>query len=478
MVVEAAKALTEFGTRNIKIIILIALFVITTIFCFLPQVVIFLSNKFDRVALPLTREEFKKRRRKRRFRKNSVSLMNCFASGVFLGVCLLDLLPEVEENIEQFVTDYRIDINFPLAQFCVVVGFLLLMILEQVATLFKKDSSNPFVHHHHHGGPDSLVSSTASTILPLVVADFDGSFQHHHEDFRPPHHHPHHHHHHRRRSDLNDSTINLASSSFASHPSNDDNMISVNVNDGYDNIDIEDKPLLSDRFSQSLSLHSPQHQHHDHQEVSRQHPQTRNSSESENLTEKTTLLATTTLDEEIENQAELEETEIEQAEISTDPRAHSNVRYVMLAIALSVHSIFEGLALGLEPKIASIFQLFIAIAIHKCVVAFSFGLNMSQSALNTCTKFFSLVVFCLASPVGAVVGLGIEMVSFNKGTAGAIIGSLQGLACGSFIYVVFFELLPHEFFTYRKRPSPLLKVLMLIFGISLMSLVMLIEPAE
>ena len=101
---------------------------------------------------------------------------------------------------------------------------------------------------------------------------------------------------------------------------------------------------------------------------------------------------------------ELEEEDLEKFEKSTDPSAHSHFRYLMLAVVLSVHSIFEGLALGLETNVSTIIQLFLAIAIHKSVVAFSLGLNMVQSGLSYVSMLISLSVFCLASPLGAFIG--------------------------------------------------------------------------
>jgi zinc transporter ZupT len=44
------------------------------------------------------------------------------------------------------------------------------------------------------------------------------------------------------------------------------------------------------------------------------------------------------------------------------------VRAVLLVFALSLHSIFEGLALGLEPTSAQAMQVFIALSIHKSLV--------------------------------------------------------------------------------------------------------------
>ena len=105
-----------------------------------------------------------------------------------------------------------------------------------------------------------------------------------------------------------------------------------------------------------------------------------------------------------ENLLEEIDEQIEKVEKSTDPSAHSHFRYIMLAVVLSVHSVFEGMALGLESHISTVIQLFAAIAIHKCVVAFSLGLNMVQSGLSNCLMNTSLCIFCLASPVGGIIG--------------------------------------------------------------------------
>ena len=63
--------------------------------------------------------------------------MNCFASGVFLSVCFLDLLPEVEEKMEEFIksVDNLKNSTFPLTQFFIIIGFLVLLIIEQVIVL-------------------------------------------------------------------------------------------------------------------------------------------------------------------------------------------------------------------------------------------------------------------------------------------------------------------------------------------------------
>lgn len=62
-----------------------------------------------------------------------MSLLNCFAGGVFLGTCLLDLLPEVQENIDDMVKKLNISTSFPIAEFLVVLGLFIVLIVEQIS---------------------------------------------------------------------------------------------------------------------------------------------------------------------------------------------------------------------------------------------------------------------------------------------------------------------------------------------------------
>ena len=54
-------------------------------------------------------------------------------------------------------------------------------------------------------------------------------------------------------------------------------------------------------------------------------------------------------------------------------------RSLLLCIALSFHSIFEGLAIGLQKDIGELISLFWAVIAHKAVMAFSLGLTLAQA---------------------------------------------------------------------------------------------------
>ena len=84
----------------------------------------------------------------------------------------------------------------------------------------------------------------------------------------------------------------------------------------------------------------------------------------------------------------------------------STIRSFLLLIALTFHSIFEGLAIGLQKSSLTLLQIFIAVIVHKAVMAFSLGLNLSQATGMTVKKYIlASLIFSTASPLG--MGLGI-----------------------------------------------------------------------
>ena len=122
----------------------------------------------------------------------------------------------------------------------------------------------------------------------------------------------------------------------------------------------------------------------------------------------------------------------------------SSLRDFLTVLALSFHAIFEGLAIGLEDEVETVWTLFAAVATHKYVISFCVGLELVT--VRTPTKLFSIymAVFSLVSPIGVGVGMGISSIAGAGDAYTLTVAILQGLAGGTLIYVVIFEILQRE----------------------------------
>lgn len=307
------------------------------------------------------------------------SFLSCFAAGVFLGTCLLDLYPEVEEKLNKAVKQYISEDNpykdYPFAEAIMVAGFFLVLIVEQVVLAIKE-------------GP--------STDNALQVFDTP--------------------------SNSNGTGTNSKKPTY-------DAMGSTEVD-----------PLLERSVDYEVRSRSA-------------------STSSARSLNTISNVPVNTSSQDFE------------ASMHHDQSSHSPIRSFIMLAALSIHSVFEGLAVGLQDTTAQVLSIFGALILHKCIIAFSIGLNLVQSKLSVKTIFSSNAIFCVASPVG--IAIGIIVLKYSSGDASALAnGLLQGIACGTFLYVTFFEVLPHEFNQPKDR---ILKLLFVLIGFAFVNGVLFLE---
>lgn len=101
-----------------------------------------------------------------------------------------------------------------------------------------------------------------------------------------------------------------------------------------------------------------------------------------------------------------------------------NLGFFMLIFASSIHSIFEGLALGLIKQYGKAINLFIGIFLHECIVAVALGINAAK--VNKGVMFG--LVFSATIPLGILLGV---LLGYTPGVIGKLISSVfQGLATG------------------------------------------------
>ena len=83
-----------------------------------------------------------------------------------------------------------------------------------------------------------------------------------------------------------------------------------------------------------------------------------------------------------------------------------NLTPFVLCIALGTHSLFEGLAAGLQRDLTGVLNMFLAIFIHKSAAALSLGISLVKTFPDDFTMVRWLVfIFSIATPIGVIAGM-------------------------------------------------------------------------
>ncbi|CAF4868854.1 unnamed protein product [Pieris macdunnoughi] len=144
------------------------------------------------------------------------------------------------------------------------------------------------------------------------------------------------------------------------------------------------------------------------------------------------------------------------------------LRGLLIVLALSIHELFEGLAVGLESSTSNVWYMLGAISAHKLVIAFCIGVELIATRTKTYLAIIYITTFGIVSPLG--IGIGILMVGGKGATAaGSYSVILQGLASGTLLYVIFFEI-------WKGDRSGILQYIAALFGFGLMFGLQLIMP--
>ncbi|KAM4809104.1 zinc transporter ZIP2 [Rhinophrynus dorsalis] len=156
---------------------------------------------------------------------------------------------------------------------------------------------------------------------------------------------------------------------------------------------------------------------------------------------------------------------------NTHNHIHPNLHYasfrsLILFLSLSIHSVFEGLAIGLQSSYSSALQVAIAVLIHKGIIVFSLSLKLLQSRICPLWLAIYIVTFSFMSPLGITIGI---IVTLKKTTVITLVQAvLEGISSGTFVYVTFLEILPQELNT---EDRPLMKVLFIVIGFTVMAVI-------
>merc|ERR1719189_1278962 len=130
--------------------------------------------------------------------------------------------------------------------------------------------------------------------------------------------------------------------------------------------------------------------------------------------------------------------------LPTEAGFQAAARGFLVVLALSIHDLFEGVALGVAKRQSSAWFLLLAFASHKWVISACLGLKWARSALRPAVAILYMSVFCAVSPIGIGIGMALTDPSQQDNINTSALIAVQGIATGSLLYVVFFEILEKE----------------------------------
>lgn len=174
------------------------------------------------------------------------------------------------------------------------------------------------------------------------------------------------------------------------------------------------------------------------------------------------------LDEELEQVTPVEEVMIKEVKSK-----QQIVRYLLVVLALSLHALFEGLAIGLQTSIANIWYLFIAVSIHSATILFYISLELILAKTEIRRIVTHVAILSFTSPLGVFMGLLITQTSnMNTQAKSTAVVLLEGLSAGTLLYITFFEVLNRE---KDRRAFIIKRAVCILAGFVLMAVLQCVE---
>lgn len=127
------------------------------------------------------------------------------------------------------------------------------------------------------------------------------------------------------------------------------------------------------------------------------------------------------------------------------PLLPASVRFargLVTIAAFSAHSIFDGVAIGLQESSSQIWTMFFAICVHKLVVAFAVGMELFEKSSSLTITTIHMTLFSLMSPIGILIVILTENTMSESDSP--VIIMLSAVATGTILYIVFFEVLQRD----------------------------------
>jgi zinc transporter 1/2/3 len=135
------------------------------------------------------------------------------------------------------------------------------------------------------------------------------------------------------------------------------------------------------------------------------------------------------------------------SELPDELGVHLQAQYLYayaLLIALSIHSVVTGAALGMQQEAASAVAIFVAIIAHKVTEGFALGVSLTRNHVRKATALVFLAVFAFTTPAGIIAGALVSDV-LDISAAHGLDACFLALASGTFIYIAALDIITEEF---------------------------------
>lgn len=146
------------------------------------------------------------------------------------------------------------------------------------------------------------------------------------------------------------------------------------------------------------------------------------------------------------------------------PTSVKFLRGLVTIIAFSAHSVFDGVAIGLQKTSSQLWTIFFAIFLHKVVVSFAIGLELYEQCESFALTTIHMILFSIMSPIGILLVIVTESEFSERDSPVMIL--LSAVATGTILYIVFFEVLQKD--RASKLPG-LIQFFFLVAGFACMS---------
>ncbi|PUZ69079.1 hypothetical protein GQ55_2G079600 [Panicum hallii var. hallii] len=146
----------------------------------------------------------------------------------------------------------------------------------------------------------------------------------------------------------------------------------------------------------------------------------------------------------------------------------------VLELGIVVHSVIIGISLGASKDPSTIKPLVVALSFHQMFEGMGLGGCIVQAKFKLQSIVTMVLFFCLTTPVGILVGIGISSV-YNEDSPTALVveGILNSVAAGILVYMALVDLLAEDFMNPKVQSRGKLQLginVSMLVGVGLMSM--------